>query len=169
MVKLVDIFTAAALCAMIIFASVFSVQTLVNSRLYRQSKTVSMLVQQEPVEFSELLENNARGISLFVKFAGALAAAYINFEFLPLNEASTFMVILESLPDDMEVSGFEYVGRDLQITGEAALESGPHDFVGALRQSEAFASVNYSCYEDVNGKTRFHVLCVSSPAAAAIL
>ena len=162
MFKLTDVFTAILLCAIIIFASVFCVQSLVNSRLYRQSKAVSMLVRQEPLEFPDLLENNARGISLVVRFSGALAAAYINFEFIPLNEASTFMVILENLPDGVNISGFEYAGRDLRITGEAGEESDLNGFVDALEESGTFSSVNFNHYEAVNGNTRFEVLCVSA-------
>ena len=165
MIKIKDVSTAAVLCAIIILTTVFFVEAFVNSRFYRQSKAVSMLVRQEPVDFPELLENNAQGVLLVIKFAGSLAAAYINFEFIPLNEASTFMAILQSLPEEITIESFAYSGRDLRITGDAEKESELNVFVGALEDSDAFSSVILNYYEAVDLSFRFELFCVSSHAA----
>ena len=79
-------FTAMVLTFAIFYSTMILALKIVESSVYRQSKVVSMLVQQESIGITGLLEDT-HGIEMLLKFAGALTSAYINFELIPLNES----------------------------------------------------------------------------------
>lgn len=156
-----DTAIAALLIAAIIYSTMLLALEVVNSSIYRQSRIVSMLVQQDTVGITELLEDS-RNIDMVIKFAGALTSAYINFELIPLGEASTFVAVFESLPKGVNIDGFEYRRKDLHIEGTAEDESGYEAFLTELTGQGHFASVTGSCYESTDGRRHFKIICASN-------
>lgn len=157
-----EVFVALALCVMIILSAVLCAQGFTVSRVYRQSKIVSMLVRQGPVNIFDLL-GDAQGARMVIKFAGALAAAYINFERIPVNEASTFMAVFESLPGGVYIDRFYYRRKDLEMLGEAAGLPAVKQFLKALEASGAFVSVTERHGLSLNGRVQFEVVCATKP------
>lgn len=156
-----DIIIAALTAALILYSTMFLARKAVDSQVYQQSRIVSMLVQQDTLDISDML-SDTRGVGMIVKFAGALTSAYINFELIPVNEAPTFMAVFESMPDDVSVSGFDYRRKDLIITGSAKTAAGYESFIKALRERDHFASVSGSGYDATDGSVRFEIVCASN-------
>lgn len=155
-----DIVTAVLVAALILYSTMFLARQAVDSQIYRQSRIVSMLVQQDTLNIPDML-SDTRGAGMIVKFAGALASAYINFELIPVNEAPAFMAVFESLPDDVSISGFEYRRKDLVIYGSAKTAAGYESLVDTLRERDYFMSVGGSNYDSTDGAVRFEIICVS--------
>lgn len=158
--RIYDIFTAVLAAALILFSTIFIARKAVDSQVYRQSRVVSMLVQQDSIDIKDML-SDTRGVGMIVKFAGALASAYINFELIPLNEAPTFMAVFDSLPKNVSVSGFEYHRKDLIVTGSAKTQADYENLVTALRERDYFLSVSGSAYDATDGTVRFKIVCAS--------
>lgn len=151
----------------IFYSTLFLARQIVGSPLYRQSKLISMIVQQDSVGLEGLI-GNTRNIDLVVKFSGAIASAYINFELIPLNEASTFVAIFESLPDSVSIEGFEYHRKDLTVLGYADSTEAYEEFMEELRARDYFNSVTGHCYDSTRGGVRFELNC-SAKAVEAYL
>lgn len=162
---LTDTIVAMLAITIVIFSTMLAAGRLLESPLYRQSRIVSMLVQQESFDLSGMLEDT-RGIELVVKFAGALATAYINFELIPVGEAATFVSIFESLNDNVEIDGFEYRRKDLYITGTAATKSDYESFLQSLRARGDFASIEGGGYDSTDGNIKFEIICISAVTEA---
>lgn len=160
---LTDAAIALVLIAAIIYSTTFLALKVVNSSIYRQSRIVSMLVQQESFDVSGMLENT-ENIDLVLKFTGALASAYINFEMIPVGEVSTFVAVFESMNDDIEIESFEYHRKDLIINGSSRTKKSCDEFVSSLRGQNYFASVEASSYESTDGSVKFEIRGVSTAA-----
>lgn len=158
--------TAVSLIAAILWGSALLSLEVKSSAVYRQSRVLTMLLSQEPVGIAGMLEDT-RNIDMTVKFAGALTAAYINFELIPVNEAATFVAVFESLPEGVDIEGFEYHRKDLHITGVAD-ETGYDAFISNLRGRDYFSSVTGQILGDQDGVTRFGIICVPAVAETPI-
>lgn len=162
---LTDAIIALVLIMIVIYSTMILALRVVNSSIYRQSRIVSMLVQQDSFDLTGMLENT-ENIDLVLKFTGALASAYINFEMIPVNEASTFVAVFESMNSDVEIESFDYLRKDLFINGTAQTERACDDFVSALRRQNHFASVEVSSYESIGGGVKFEIRGVSTTVEA---
>lgn len=162
---LTDAIIAVIVIAAVIYSTALLSAKVTSSSIYRQSRIVSMLVQQESLDITGMLEDT-RSIELVIKFAGALATAYINFEMIPVGEESAFVAVFESLNDNVDIEGFEYRRRDLSITGTATVKADYESFLETLRERKRFAYVEGSCYDSTEGGVRFEILGVSGAAEA---
>lgn len=154
----IDIITAFVSLAVVTLSMTAAAQGIVSSPVYRQSRVISMLVQQDSLSLDGLLKDR-RNIDTVVKFAGALTTAYINFEFIPVNEAGAFVAVFESLSDGVEIEKFEYRGTALAIVGTADSEEEYNVFLESLRDRGYFVSVTGSAYESTQDTTRFEIVC----------
>lgn len=155
-----DAVIAVLLIAAVIYSTMLLALEIAGSSIYRQSRIVSMLVQQDTVGISGLLEDR-RNLDMLIKFAGALTAAYINFELIPVGEAPTFAAVFESLPEGVNIDGFEYRRKDLRIDGVAAAKPNYEAFLAGLKGREHFASVSGRYYDSTDGMVRFQIICAS--------
>lgn len=162
MSRVLDVITAVLAAALILYSTMFLARKAVDSQIYQQSRMVSMLVQQDALDLSDML-SDTRGAGMIIKFAGALASAYINFELIPVNEAPTFMAVFDSMPEGVSINGFGYHRKDLSVTGTATTNDGYESFVAALRERDYFASVSGSGYETTDGSVRFEIICAARP------
>lgn len=162
---LTDAIIAVIVISAVIYSTTLLAAKVTNSSIYRQSRIVSMLVQQESFDIPGMLEDT-RNIELVVKFAGALATAYINFELIPVGEEGAFVAVFESLNDNVDIEGFEYHRKDLSITGTAVTKADYESFLETLRERKRFASVEGSCYDYTKGGVRFEILGISGAAEA---
>lgn len=160
---LTDAIIAVIVIAAVIYTTMLLAGKVVSSSIYRQSRVVSMLVQQESFDIPGMLEDT-RNIELVIKFAGALTTAYINFELIPVGEEATFVAVFESLNDNVDIEGFEYRRKDLSITGTAVTKADYESFLQTLRERNRFTSVEGSCYDSTKGGVRFEILGVSGAA-----
>ncbi len=153
-----DAIVAVILISTIIFSSTLLAIKAVNSTFYRQSRIVSMLVQQDPVNIKKIVFD-PQNIEVVVKFAGALTKAYINFELIPLNEASTFVAIFESMNDNIDIKDLEYRRKDLIITGTAETQADYLRFLQTLRDRKYFKDAMGNVYKNTSDKFSFEVIC----------
>lgn len=155
--------TALLAAGIILLCSMLLVQRVENSSLYRQGRFVGSVLSQESVGAGEIL-GNTKSIRMTVKFAAAVTSAYINFELIPVNEASTFVVIFESVNDGINVELFEYRRKNLVIDGYADTQEAFEAFLGNLRHRDYFDSVSGDSYLTTEDTVRFRIVCVSSAA-----
>lgn len=165
---LTDAIIAIIAIAAVIFSTALLAERVINSSIYRQSRIVSMLVQQESFDVSGMLEDT-RNVELVIKFAGALATAYINFEMIPVGETATFVAIFESLNDNVGIESLEYHRKDLSITGIAATKADYESFLEAFRERSHFDSVEGSSYDSTDGGVRFEILGASGAVEAYLI
>lgn len=158
---LTDAIIAVAAITAVIYSTMLLAGAVINSSIYRQSRVVSMLVQQESIDIPGMLEDT-RGIELVIKFAGALTTAYINFEMIPVGEESTFVAVFESMNDKVDIESFEYRRKDLSITGTAATKADFESFLETLSERKHFVSVEGGCYDSTDGGVKFEILGVAA-------
>lgn len=150
---------SACLCAaLMLFSSFLMVQAFKNSGFYRQSKIIGLLVSRDSVGVRGLFEDS-RNLDTMLKFTGALTSAYINFELIPVNEVDTFVVVLESLPENVVIEKFEYQRRNLIIEGSAANRSGYFEFLHNLREHEHFKNISEHSYLTTENSVHFELTC----------
>ena len=155
-----QIITAATLAAGILLTSVLLAGRVASSSLFLQSKLVGSVFSQESVGFADML-NRRENVRMLFKFAGAVTAAYINFELIPVHEADTFAAVFEGINDDVTVDKFEYQRKNLIIDGTALTREGYGQFVEALRDEGYFTSVSADEYITTEDTIRFRMICVS--------
>ena len=149
---------SAAIALSGVFLSGHMLSAVQESALYRQSKIIGSVFSEQDVGIIDIaLSPRAR--RLLLKFAGALADAYVNFELIPYDEIRTFTVVYESLGPAIEVEGFAYSRKDLIITGVAPDESSYHEFVERLRSRDHFEKVTGSFNIAADGGVRFEIKC----------
>ena len=134
---------------------------LLGSQLYQQSRIISALLKQDAFEVSSIMENR-RNVELLLKFAGAAAAAYIDFELIPLREGATFAAVFESTNAGVEIDGFSYRGTTLMITGRADSGRDLADFEASLRETGYFGSVTKEERPDPADDASFRLACATS-------
>lgn len=164
-ISFTNVLTSLAAVFIIFCGTLYAAQQVVDSAVYRQSKLISMIVQQDSVGIASLVQDT-RNIDLVVKFSGAIASAYINFELIPLNEASTFVAVFESVPDSVTVESFEYRRHNLVIYGYADSVADYNEFIGALRQRDYFDTISGHWYDSTHGGLRFEIECSAKTADA---
>jgi hypothetical protein len=153
--------TGLASAGIVLMATLLAATPLRGSDIFRQSRFVTALIAHESVEAGNLL-TNSRNLDLFTKFLGAVTAAYINFEMIPVNEAGTFVAVFESLGADIAVEGFAYHGKTLVITGSAPGEAEAEAFRAALEAQGHFSAVSAILSPQDEGGVGFEISCASS-------
>lgn len=134
-----------------------------QSAAYRQSRIIgSIFSSREDVGIGDMLTDSGARNTLRL-FAAALARAYVDFEFIPYGEAGAFSVIQASIPAGVEITGFNYHGRDLTITGIATDEEGYNAFIAALRGKDYFLYVSGG-FQPVEGGIHFEIECLAQPS-----
>ena len=132
-----------------------------ESALYRQSMIASSIFSEQDVGLGSLL-TDAKARGTLLKFAGALADAYVSFELIPHNELDTFTAVFHSLVPAIEVESFAYRGKNLIIAGTSLDEAGYQEFLSQLRESGHFAEVRGDFQTSDDGVLRFEIECVSA-------
>ena len=133
-----------------------------SSSVYRQSRIVRLLLSQDSVSMRGLFSQR-RNIAALLKFTGALTNATINFEMIPVGEASTFMAVLESLRDGIHIESFAYNRRNLTIYGGAKTPESYRAFLGALRETDYFHHVSERSCNVGQAAIRFELECMARP------
>lgn len=160
-----DAITALLLAAALLFGGILLARRLTESPFYRQSQIISSIFSgveatEESPGWSAML-TDARKRNVLMKFAGALANAYVSFELIPINEAETFTAIYESLGDSVEIEEFSYHRKNLTIRGFAADEAGYDGFVADLKASGRFEQVSGHGYTATDDSVRFEIECIA--------
>jgi len=144
-----------------IFLSGRALSSVQNSAIYRQSQIIGSVFSQQDVGFTDIV-TNPTGRGLLLKFAEALANAYVNFELIPYNEVRTFTVVYQSLAPAVEIENFAYQRRDLIITGSAVHENGYLEFLHSLRSQGHFGQVTGSFHTTAESYVRFEIKCAAA-------
>jgi len=151
---------AAAISLSGTFLSGQALESVRESALYRRSQIIGSIFSRQDAGITEIaLSPRARG--LLLKFAGALADAYVNFEMIPHSELTTFTVVYESLGPLVEIESFTYRRKDLIITGRAPDENGYQEFMERLRSRDYFGQVTGGFYTNVDSGVRFEIQCAA--------
>ena len=129
-----------------------------NSALYRQSQIVGSVFSQQDVGALDIITDPA-GRELLLRFAEALATAYVDFEFIPTNEIGAFAAIYESLGPNIEIESFAYRRRDLIITGSAPGRADYNEFLRSLQSHDHFGGVSGQFHQTEQGYIRFEIIC----------
>ena len=108
----ISVLTALLLAALMLLSTSWLADRVRQSTFYRQSRIVSSIVSLDSVGVMDIVSDR-RNIDLLSKFAGAVASAYINFELIPIHEASTFAAVYESINSDVSIDSFSYRRRNL--------------------------------------------------------
>lgn len=166
--KLSGVLSGTALALAIFCATTFGARALLNSELYGKSRVISMIVAQDTVGVADLAADR-RNLDIVLKFAGALTSAYIDFELIPVGEAGTFAAVFESVPDDVDITRFEYRRKNLVIFGSAPDKERYDAFVAGLEGTGHFESVSGHRYDATDGTLRFELECAPENAVAAYL
>jgi len=153
-----SIISAVFLAVIILLSSVFAVQAIENSKIYMQSRFLSNVFSKDSGGLFATVTNPKR-LDTTAKFIGAVTAAYIDFEMIPVNEASTFLAVIESINDSIDVEHFSYSGKNLTITGYAANRKDYFEFFDMLNSSEHFSLVTGQQYVTHNDVIRFEIEC----------
>ena len=132
-----------------------------DSAFYRQSQIIGSIFSQEDASLGQIITDAGARNTLF-KFAGALANAYVSFEFIPHNEMQTFTAVYESLGSVTEIYSFEYQGKNLVITGSSPDAAGYLEFLDRLRLHRHFTHVTGSYRTTWEGRAAFEIVCVSA-------
>lgn len=128
-----------------------------DSAFYRQSQIIGSIFSQEDTSLIQVATDTRARNNLF-KFAGALANAYVSFEFIPYNEMQTFTAVHESLGPAIEIDSFEYHGKNLVITGSAPDETEYSEFLDRLRSHNHFAQVTGNFHTTPEGRAAFEIV-----------
>ncbi len=153
--------TALLLAAALLLGGILLSTQILESNLYRKSKIIRMLIaepDQSPGMVGMLTDSRNRGV--LMKFAGAMANGYVNFELIPVNEAETFSAVYESMGSVVEIEEFIYHRRNLVIVGTAPDEAYYREFVRRLRSKEHFEAVSGHYYLTTDDVIRFEIECV---------
>jgi hypothetical protein len=151
---------AVALAAAILLATSLLADALKKSELYSRSRFLSMLLSEGTVELRDFA-TDPENVTTFVKFVGAAARAYIDFELIPVGETGTFTAVFESRPRAVKIDRFEYRGKDLSIFGTAPDAAACGEFVRRLEDTGSFASVGGSHTDSADGAVAFEIGTVS--------
>lgn len=153
-----DALAAAVAAALALAIGMTGARLLLDSQLYHKSRVISTILRQDAFEVSALVENR-RSVDMLVKFVGAAAAAYIDFEFIPIDEAATFAAVYESVPPGVDIGGFAYRGATLLIDGRAESSGELYLFERALMESGRFFAVNRTREGTESGGADFRLEC----------
>lgn len=128
-------------------------------RLSQQNAILSNLFLEENTITRELL-TDTRIYSIGWQYGKSLATSAANLEFVPADSLYLFADIMESLPQEVSISGFAFEGQNLHIRCTAgSLESG-EAFVTALQQKPRIGGTLSSCYENEEGLMVYDILCI---------
>jgi hypothetical protein len=157
------LFSALAIGLAILLLTGFLAGELRQSGLYSGSRFLSVILSQDTMELRELVSDR-ENVETLLQFVGAVTAAYIDFELIPLGEADTFSVVFQSRPPGVRIDSFAYHGEDLSIFGTAPGGAEYDAFVRGLTDSAAFESVAGSCGEGGEDGVPFEIVAVSPRA-----
>jgi len=129
-----------------------------NTRLFRQGRFAAALFSEETMSLAGVL-SEPKKLDATLKFFGAVTAAYINFEMIPVGEARTFIAVFESLESDIEIDKFTYRGKTLEITGRAPDAATAETFRDNLENYGNLIPVNFHTYTTVDDAVRFNMEC----------
>lgn len=155
-----EVLCALLIAACILLASSYGADQLRSSQVYSQSRLISMIFSQDEVNLTDLVADR-QNIDMLVKFVGAATSAYINFELIPVNEASTFVAVFESATGLVQIDHFEYHRKNLTIAGTADTRESYGTFLTGLRNTEHFESVSGHYYVATDDTIRFEVECTA--------
>lgn len=161
-----DLITALLLAAALLLGGILLARQLTESPIYRQSQIISSIFsgvdslgEENPGWSTLLTDDNGRDVLL--KFAGALANAYVSFELIPINEAETFAAIYQSLDDSIGIDEFSYHRKNLSITGSAADEAAYEGFISRLEETAHFEQVSGHSYTATDDSVKFEIECIA--------
>jgi Tfp pilus assembly protein PilN len=144
--------------AMVLLATLFVAGEIIETRLVRQGRYAAVLLAEDSLTLTGVV-SDPKKLDATLKFLGAVTAAYINFELIPVNEARTFTVIFEALDDAITVDRFVYRGKTLIITGHAPDAKTGEAFRRRLEAQDYLVTVDYHAYTTVSDNVRFQVTC----------
>jgi hypothetical protein len=144
--------------ALILLSTLLLAQQVAGSAFFRRSRFVTTVLSQDSMSLTGILSDPQK-LSASVKFLGAVTAAYINFEMIPVNEARTFTVIFESLDSAVIIENFVYQGKTLIIAGETPDTQTLEDFRQDLTDQAYFTAVSLHQYTTVEDRIRFEMAC----------
>ncbi|MGI6403792.1 MAG: hypothetical protein ACOX0K_06200 [Oscillospiraceae bacterium] len=153
--------TALLLAAALLLGGMLLSAQVLESNFYRKSQIIRLLTQdpqQSPGMVGMLTDSRNRAV--LMKFAGAVANGYVNFELIPVNEAETFSAVYQSLGPVVEVEEFIYHRRNLVIVGTAPDEAYYRELLRRLRSKEHFEAVTGHYYLTTDDIIRFEIECV---------
>jgi hypothetical protein len=154
------ILSALAIAAAILLLTGMLADGLRRSELYARSRFVSVLLSQDTMELRELVADR-ENVETLIQFVGAVTAAYIDFELIPVGEAGTFAAVFQSRPPAVQIDRFAYHGTDLSIFGAAPSEAEYDKFVRLLAETNYFESVSGQHDEAAEGEISFEIKKVS--------
>ncbi|WP_195283018.1 PilN domain-containing protein [Harryflintia acetispora] len=95
-------------------------------------------------------------------YISALADAVIRFEFFPReDDASTFFEIISILPPKVEITQFEFSGRNLLVHCTAQKEEQLVQFSQALDSVSRFRDISLESYQKTDGSFIGTITCIS--------
>jgi len=144
--------------ALVMLSMDFAAAHVRRSRTFLQSRFAALLFSEGPLHISQVLTDQ-ENISMFIHFLGAVTAAYINFDMIPVNEAQTFAVLFESRPGAVRIEDFAYQGKLLTIDGTAADERVAILFLQTLEERAYFRSLSGETRIMSDGVVRFEIVC----------
>lgn len=159
--KISDTITALLLAAILLLGGVLLSSQILESRLYRKSRIIRLLVSdnEQTPEMSKML-TDSRNRDVLMKFAGAMANAYVNFELIPINETETFSAVYRNIGHDVEIEEFIYHRRNLIIIGTCSDESYYGEFLRRLRSEPHFSAVTGHYYLTTDDLIKFEIECM---------
>jgi hypothetical protein len=146
---------AAALAAGMLIASRAMADAVRGSGLYRRGRIATALLSEDS---SKTPIAGIKDLRLLLSFTEGLAEAYVSFEHIPADAASSFVAVFDSLPPEAEALAFEYGGGFLKINGVAETARVPHIFAENLRESGIFTAVKCESAPHEKG-AEFLVIC----------
>lgn len=155
--------SAVIAAAAVLFSTLLLSIPVSNSAFFQKSRFVRMILATDSVGISGLVANTAH-VDVLIKFLGAVTTAYINFERIPVNEASTFAAIFESLTEvdgTIGIESFSYQGRAIIITGTADTEQACEAFLAGLSEQKHFSAVSGHKYTTTEDNIRFEIECTT--------
>lgn len=154
----VSVVIALFLVVAILWSANLTVKRITESSIIRRSQILGSLMSENGVGFADIA-SNPRNLNTMTKFAAALADAYIQFEFIPTDEAKAILVIMESLDPDVHVDGFEFHSRDLLIYAAAPDMESYHKTLRSIQDKNYFENVSGVRHVDGEGQVIFTLTC----------
>ncbi|MDR2908829.1 MAG: hypothetical protein LBU86_02960 [Oscillospiraceae bacterium] len=164
-----ELITALLLAAALLLSGILATQRLFESPLYRRSQIIRSIfagAEEKPGSGAKApgwaaLLTDGRHREVLLKFAGALANAYVSFELIPVEEPDTFAAIYKSLGESVDIEDFSYHRKNLTITGSSPDEAGYEAFLSRLEETGRFGGVTGHSYTSTDDSTRFEIECIA--------
>ncbi|MCL2056890.1 MAG: PilN domain-containing protein [Oscillospiraceae bacterium] len=153
-----DILAGALAAALVLLSSAAVADIVKGTRLFRQGRFAAAVFSQQSMSLAGVAAEPEK-LDAALKFLGAVTAAYINFEMIPVGEARTFAAVFQSLESGIAVEQFSYKGKTLEITGISPDNATSERFRRNLERQGYLLSVSYHAYVTVDDDVRFSIEC----------